>query len=125
MRKIISVCMVMLLILIVFPTAESQNVVATEEGNNLFNIFFKCYVEIKYFGEFTPKDTYNIFGIGLRFINSRAGEITVYSVENGDVLWQNKGIYRLRILYFDGFVDTTEDVKTTYGQAFLLRALSI
>jgi hypothetical protein len=115
----------MLLLLIAIPTAESKNANIKEEENDFFKIFFKCYVEIEYFGEFTPKDTYNIRGIGLRFYNNKEGEITVYTEENGDILWQNKGIHRLRILYLDGSVKTAENIKTTYGQAILLRAISI
>lgn len=114
----------MLLIFLVIPTIESQNN-EFNTNDNPFKIFIRCYVEIKYYGEYSPEETYNIFGFGLRFLKDDDAEITVYSEKNGELLWQNKGIYRLRILFFAGAVDTTEDTKITFGQAFLLRALSI
>jgi hypothetical protein len=124
MKKSISAFVCMLLVFVVIPATDSENVEAKGNGD-FFKVFFKCYVELKYYGDFSPEEAYNIQGIGLRFYTDTDAEITVYSEENGEVLWHNIGLYRLRMLFFTGSVKTTEEAKTTFGQAVLLRALSI
>jgi hypothetical protein len=114
----------MLLITMAIPVTGLPTV-ETDVMDNPFKIFFRCYVELVYHGEYESVGTHPIFGIVLRFLDNDDAEITVYSEENGDMLWHNEGIHRLRIFFLVGYTDTNEHTSTTYGQALLLRALAI
>jgi hypothetical protein len=93
--------------------------------NNVLNdskkIFFNCYTEITYYDIYESVGIYSTYGIGLWFLDSDDAEIKIYKEKNGDLLWQNEGIYNLRIFLFIGHTYIDEISSKTYGKALLLR----
>ena len=125
--KIIGILMCMLLLGTIIPTIS-----ATQPISNEIKHFGSCYIVAK--GELTEHDFPSIIGTSmwkitfLRFFNddrafvfywfirfNETATVTVYSEQNGEILWQHQGetVPQLRMLLFRGTYinDVTEDGK--------------
>jgi len=122
-RKIIGILICMLLLGTIIPTITSAQPVPNEKQN-----FNNCYMVAE--GMLTDKDFPSIIGISMwkihytrPFNDDRAkvfywfirfnetAKVTIYSEENGEILWQHQGstVPQLRIFLFNGIYIGSDD----------------
>jgi hypothetical protein len=122
-NKLLFIIILMLIFLLLNPI--NAKTINKYEKLSDFERFLNCYIEIEMVGEFESIGTHPEFGLGLMMLYDDNTKTTIYTEENGEILWQYQGVHWIKITLFIGHEEIKRDAQTLYGRAFNLRVYAL
>lgn len=120
-KKIIGICVIMLLLSIIIPVSGETVEQEKREGKeSSFKFIRRGYIETIITGDFIPTGEDSVFGFGMFCHYGENSKTMVYSEEGGDILWYVEGKHRMIYGFFTGIGVKTEDNYMMCGNSFFI-----